>query len=210
MGRQYYETRVSPRDFFNITTYSDKGKFAEFANKFDVVKELQLIDESFEVFKMWDFELGDEEFEVWIWDFDEDWKHKMIDNLVCSLLINDIEKMIADIGFRECCKIANDTGFCEDMTLEDLSTDMGMRKLFYCVLDCHLDCRADLDGEGYRQITEEDWEAWRERRDDGEESDHNSWSDHGESEDEEEDEDEIVPITDEALDRIGGKVAICA
>jgi hypothetical protein len=207
MGRVYYKTTISPKEFIYLTAYKLTGKFVDFGTEFNVVLELQSIDASFEVFKYW----NDDNNQVWVWDMDEDWRHKLIDNLVCGIDIDYIEEMIADIGFRKCCKIADDIGFCEDMTLEDLSTDMGMRKLFYCVLCEHLDCVADLDGDGYTQIKEQEWEALKEINDGDDYRDtesHNSWSEHGESEDE--DEDEIVPITDEALDRIGGKVAICA
>lgn len=201
MGRLYYETTIC--HLIRVEIHNDtKGAFEEYLMKLDIVRELQLTDSNgFDVSKYCADEDTDED--TWVWNIDEDWKHELVDRLASTTNIDYIDEMLSGIGFRNVFKIVNDTGMFDDITMDDLSTDLGMRRLFYGVLDYHLHLWEDDETEYQKQITKEKWDEWEGR---------NEWSDHGDSEDEddEDDEDEIVPITDEALDRIGGLVARCA
>ena len=199
MGRLYYETTVC--DLIKVEIHNDtKGAFEDYLIKLDVCRELELTDPyGFDVGKYLDEDLKD----IWVWNIDEDWRHNLVDRLASTVNIDYIDEMLSGLGFRNVFKFVNDTGMFDDMTMDDLSTDLGMRKLFYGVLDYHLHLWEDCEVDYQTEITKEKWDEWERR---------NEWSEHEDSDDEddEEDEDEIVPITDEALDRIGGKVAVCA
>ena len=200
MGRLYYETYRNPvTDDFQLIQISymeeTKGEFEKFLSGLDIIRELQLTDANgFDVSKYWE-----DGKEVWVWNVDEDWKHNIVDRLASTIGIDYIDLMLSGIGIRNVFNLVNESGMFEDMTMNDLSTDLGMRKLFYGILDYHLECLED-DRDGRKEITEEEWNMWEER---------NNLSDNDDDETEE-DFDEIVPITDEALDSIGGKVAMCA
>ena len=198
MGRQYYKSdthREGSGIFIYMRYYEDEtgsvveGAWANFCETLDVIAEIKKDDDEYDD-KM--YVINGVETERFV-SIDEDWRHNLIERLVC-IRIEHIEKLIADIGIRNAFKLANDTGLCEDMTLEDLTTDLGMRKIFYCLLDEHLTINVQFE-----DATEDEWFDFIET---GE----NYWS----GDEDSEDDDEIVPITDEALDRIGGKVAVCA
>lgn len=61
------------------------------------------------------------------------WKFDMVDSIVEDIYIDDIEKYIGEIGIRECCKIIKDSDMFGD-ELPDLSTDLGLKQVFYCIL----------------------------------------------------------------------------
>jgi hypothetical protein len=140
--------------------------------------------------------IEDDGAEVWVWNIDEEWKHNLIERLIEDLEIVDIERLIADVGIRKAFKMADDTGFNEAMTMEELSTDMGMKKLFYCVLNEMLEFVPD-ELDSFEEITEAEWKVYNERE----------WSDDEESEEEEE---EVVVREEQDLNAISGLVATAA
>jgi hypothetical protein len=158
-SRMYFETADSNCPI-KLNFYEDTkdgytktgGAWADFVRELDIESELWKSDANFDVSKYWE-----DGKEVWVWNIDEDWKHDLIERLVC-IDIDHIEIMIANIGIRNVVKLSNDTGLIDDLTMDKLSTDMGMRMLFYCVLSEHLEI---LDNQ--HEITEAEWKAWERR-----------------------------------------------
>jgi hypothetical protein len=66
----------------------------------------------------------------------ENWRHLLIDDLCGSPSIDDVEIFLGELGFRKAFRLANECGcYEEDDYKEALTTDGGLRRLFYAVLD---------------------------------------------------------------------------
>ena len=93
----------------------------------------------------------------WVYDISEEWKHTLFDRLATEIDIDDAEKIIGEVGIRKVMKLANDSGFYDDEGgLPELWTDMGIRKVFYNLLDYTL----DINEEYYDEITKEEYDEW--------------------------------------------------
>jgi hypothetical protein len=158
----------------------ETGAWANFVDTFDVLEQLQK--EDWDCFYM---EAKDEDgTPVWVWKMDEDdWKHTLVDRLCVEMDFGLIERLIADVGIMNAFKMATDTGLMDAVEMEELGTEMGIRKLFYCVLGEHLYFN---ETDQYEEITKDEWLAYDERmwNDD---SDKDSDEDEEDSEDEEDD-----------------------
>jgi hypothetical protein len=150
----------------------------------------------------WDYEMehDDNEFEwkyhystkkEWFYSISEEWKHTLFDRLATEIDVDVAEKIIGEIGIRKVMKKYKESDYYDDDTFPDLSTDLGIRQVFYILLEDTLYIRED-----YEEITKEEYDLVEDEEDD--------------TDDEEEEENEIVPITDEAFALIGGGVAPCA
>jgi hypothetical protein len=154
--------------------------------------------------KRWDEELNqdDDDFHFdntnvnerweWVYSISEEWKHTLFDRLVMEIDIDDAEKIIGEIGIRKVMKKYKESDYYNDDNIPDLSTDLGIRQVFYILLDETLKINEDY----YEEITEEEFDEW--------------FAVLFQEDDQEEEDEAIVPITDEELDRIGGVVAMCA
>lgn len=129
---------------------------------------------------------GDEA--VYYFNISEDWKHTLIDRLVMDIDIHKVEKMINEIGIRHVMWIVNRCDYFQDEK-PDFETDMGFRKVLYCILDY-------IIGIGdFEEIDEDAWNRWNEETFPSNDTD---------------DEDETDDETDDDDEDIGGKVAPCA
>jgi hypothetical protein len=171
-----------------------RGAWAEFVNGFKMEDEL-LMETDYEYMLITRNDSDGRA--VWIWRIDEDeWRHRMVDRLCVEMDFGLIEKLIADIGIMNAFKMATDTGLMDAVEMEELGTEMGIRKLFYCVLDAHLYFN---ETDQFEEISAAEWEAY----DDAEPADTDD--------DEDEEEQEVIPlITDDAFVRIGFATPPCA
>lgn len=116
----------------------------------------------------------------------ENWRHLMLDQLACVPTIDEVEIFLGELGIRKAFKLADECGYYEEEDYKEaLTTDGGLRRLFYAVLDALILTNDELDEIEIGQYRE--------------------WFD--DDEEDEEDEDAIVPITDEEFEKIGGAVA---
>lgn len=88
------------------------------------------------------------------------WKFDMVDSIVENIYIDDIEKYIGEIGIRECCKIIKDSDIFGD-ELPDLSTDLGLKQVLYCIL-----YHAIQTNSYYEEVSEETLDKALEEADD--------------------------------------------
>lgn len=151
MGRMYYKSETTNvMDFLKIEIFDNKcGAFERFAGEIDLMREVEKDDSELEMTKYWI-----DGKELWVVSIDEEWKHNLFGRLVC-IDINLIENIIGDVGIRRAFKIVDECGINDDsMTLEELSSDIGMRKIFYCILDQQLGIN-----DGFDEIDEDEWDA---------------------------------------------------
>jgi hypothetical protein len=130
----------------------------------------------------------------WVYDISEDWKHPLVDRMCMEIDIDDAEKIISEIGIRKVMKKYKESDYYNDDTFPDLSTDLGIRQVFYVLLDERL----NINDEYYEEITKQEYDEW---------IDEHIQEDDDDEEDEDDNDGAIVPITDEAFVRIGGGVA---
>jgi hypothetical protein len=146
-----------------------------------------------------DVDVSKEETHGWIgYIMPDNWKHKMIDNYLLEIGVNDIEKFIGDIGIRKAFRFADECEFYEEENYKEaLTSDEGLRRLFYAILWGLIDINDRVDYDDNDYITEFNEEEYNTKM--GEDDD----------DDEEEDYEFAVPlpITDEAFAKIGGGVA---
>lgn len=65
----------------------------------------------------------------------DDWKHSMVDGFASNIDIDDLEQYIGEIGIRKAFRLADDCGFYdEDDYKKALTTEEGLRRLFYAIL----------------------------------------------------------------------------
>jgi hypothetical protein len=133
----------------------------------------------------------------WVYNIDEEWKHPLVDRMCCEIDINDVEKIIGEIGIRKVMMKYKESDYYNDYTFPDLSTDLGIRQVFYMLLDERL----GINEEYYEELTKQEYDEW---------IDEHIPADDDDEEEEDDNDGAIVPITDEAFARIGGGVAPCA
>lgn len=191
MGREYYKSKLSLNELIKIQYFDGNttGLLADFIKRLDIPK-LIVKDEDFE---MESYSVNGEE--VVVYNLNENWKCLLMEEIMLAVAsVENMESIIAEVGIRKVFKISNDLGWNDDVTMAELSTNEGIAKLFYCVLYSLITFDENAEEMDYGEWEESlGWEVWQ-----------------NDEEEDEEDDDRIVPITDEELDRIGGKVAMCA
>ena len=141
--------------------------------------------------------IGDE---IWIgYAMKDGWKFELINHLVENINVDNCDKFIGNYGIRKACKVMLNNGFGDE--LPDLTTDSGIQQLMFHILyDIII-----IDSE-VKKIERDEYDKFF----GGEIEEEEEEEDEEEDEYDEEDFEAIVPITDEAFDRSGGRVAICA
>jgi len=177
-------------------------EFERFLINYDLRENIQLYGETNYARPFYDNYYG--------YNMPDGWKHTMVDECINDMSIEDIKIFINDIGFIKCVELVNDCGFYEEEegSLKALLTNDGLRRFFYCVMYEMIEIadgvKQNVEITEYQETFGDYWDPNHTNdRDDEEEEDDND-------DDSDDDEEQIVPITDEALDRIGGVVAMCA
>jgi hypothetical protein len=210
MAREYYKSKLPFRNLIWIDFYQDEartGAWADFVNNLDILKHMVDCDEDFEMESYW---VNGEE--LLVYNLHSDWKENVVKHIIENMDINHIEKIIGDFGMRKLFSMADTLWSDRTITadeegwndkpdewwhnympaFEELSTDVGIKKLFYCLVWEQIQMYDE-----YEMMSEEEW------------NESLNWQIMN-NQDSDDDDDRIVPITDEALDMIGGKVAKCA
>jgi len=176
-------------------------EFERFLNNYDLTEHIKLYGET----EVVDTEGPENVFEdLFGYNMPDGWKHKMVDEFINDMSIQDIKTFINDIGFIKCVELVNNCEFYEEEegSLKALLTNDGLRRFFYCVMYEMIEI---ADG-----VEETNIPTWQVHFGDYWDPNHINDSDDDNDDDSDDDEEQIVPITDEALDRIGGAVAMCA
>lgn len=92
----------------------------------------------------------------WVYNISEDWKHPLVDRMCSEIYIDDAEKIIGEIGIRKVMKKYKNSDYYNDDTFPDLSTDLGIRQVFYMLLDERL----NINDEYYEEITKQEYDEW--------------------------------------------------
>ena len=107
----------------------------------------------------------------------EDWKYSLIDYLCCLPTIDEVEIFIGELGIRKAFKLVDEYSYYEEENYKEaLTTDDGLRRLFYCILDVIITINPKLT-----EITKKEYNNIKNRYED---------SDNDEEEDSDNDEDE--------------------
>ena len=168
-------------------------EFERFLNNYDLTEHIGLYGET----EVVDMEGPENVFEdLFGYNMPDGWKHNMVDEFITDMSIKDIETFINDIGFIKCCQMVLNSGIYEqDNPLEALLTNEGLRKFFYCVLYEMIEIADGIEEINIPTFIVHFGPYW--------DPNHTNDSD----DDSDDDEEQIVPITDEELDRISGAVA---
>jgi hypothetical protein len=85
----------------------------------------------------------------------ENWRHLLIDYLCGSPSIDDVEIFLGELGIRKAFRLADECGYYEeDDYKEALTTDDGLRRLFFVVLDALIltnDDLTEVEEDEYRE-----------------------------------------------------------
>ena len=74
-----------------------------------------------------------------------DWNHSLIDELAMFPTIEEVEVFLGEVGFRKAFKLADECGYYEEADYKvALTTDEGLRRLFFAVLDALIVINDDL------------------------------------------------------------------
>ena len=122
----------------------------------------------------------------------EDWKFQLVDKCASEIDIKKIDKYIGEIGIRLAFRYACECEFYEEEDFKEaLSTDAGVRRLFYAILWGLIDINDKGENDDETYITEYNEEDYMEQMspDDDEVDDNYEFA--------------IPVITDEAFVKIG-------
>ena len=122
----------------------------------------------------------------------EDWMYQFVDKCASEIDIKDIDKYIGEIGIRLAFRYACECEFYEEEDFKEaLSTDAGVRRLFYAILWGLIDINDKGENDDETYITEYNEEDYMEQMspDDDEVDDNYEFA--------------IPVITDEAFAKIG-------
>jgi hypothetical protein len=86
----------------------------------------------------------------------EDWKYTLIDNLAMIPTIDEIETFIGELGIRKAFKLADESGFYEEEDYKEaLTTDEGLRRMFYMILYTLIEVDKDIE-----EVDEDEYRIW--------------------------------------------------
>ncbi len=198
MSRLYFRGITYKGVIFEGVKSTKSLTFDKWLRNKDWNEELELDDEDNFKYDVCVINDGNYEWREFAYNINEEWKHPLVDRMCEEIDIDDIEKIIGEIGIRNVMKKYKESDYYNDDNLPDLSTDLGIKQVFYVLLDEIL----NINDEYYKEITKEEYDEWIESHIQ-EELDYD--------EEEEDDNDgAIVPITDDAFALIGCGVASCA
>jgi hypothetical protein len=175
----------------------DMGEFWRYLNSIgdnDNLKEMEDGDEGVRV----DRELEDTHGLIG-YVLPEDWKYKFVDKCSAEIDIKKIDKYIGEIGFRLAFKFACECEFYEEEDFKEaLSTDAGVRRLFYAMLwgliDINDRCNTDNNMPYFEEVDKDAYEEMMNPAEDEEVIEYEF----------------VVPITDDAFAKIGVATPRCA
>jgi len=90
----------------------------------------------------------------WVYNINEEWKHPLVDRMCSEISVDKIEEIIGEVGIRKVMKLYNNSDYQHN--IPDLSTDLGLRQVFYVLLDEVI----GINDKFYEEITKKEYDEW--------------------------------------------------